>query len=120
MHDGIVFLFFWNKLTDDLPLSLLSPHSHSLIRFLLSLVISADYTVSSTTGASAELISSSVTSFTKSGAFTATLATSFPNATVSTLGSPVGTYMQLLLNSVSQWIEDVECGTKVSFLVPCI
>ena len=66
--------------------------SLSFILSLFSLVINADYTVSSTTGVTAQSISTLVTNFTTSGAFTATLSSSFPDATVTTLSTPVGTY----------------------------
>ena len=84
----------------SLSLSLSLSHSFSLSLslsyYIIFSVLNADYTVSSTTGASAESITSSVADYTTSGAFTATLATSFPNATVSTVGSPVGTYILAL------------------------
>ena len=66
--------------------------SLSDILSFFSLVINADYTVSSTTGVTAQSISALVTNFTTSGAFTATLTSSFPDATVTTLSTPVGTY----------------------------
>ena len=91
-----LFLFY-------LYLSVPLPHPPSVFSiFSYFLVINADYTVSSKSGVSAQAISALVTNFTTSGAFTATLATSFPNATATILSSPVGTYLRMLLYSTGR------------------